>query len=293
MHHQIATSTFLNPMFLLAKTRVCTGVRGVCTFYEAQRGEIAFLNHQKPHQTVMTFLAKPLRPARKSLLAMSICLWPVVGFADGWGNSGNFNLTGAVLATDDWVLPITDWKSNHAFEKSTPGYETNGTAPVLHLAGGTSVDKLLSLISSVESPRRQYDAFHHSARVPPPALPTNMTLREILDWIKRTPRQHHAIGRYQIVPDTLQYLIEAEGLPLSAKFDRSLQDRLAKRLLVDAGLNEFLTGKRSADWAMDRVAKVWAGLPMQNDKSAYEGYAGNRAVITRAAYRNAFAQIFG
>lgn len=32
--HQIATSTFLNPLFLLAKTRVCTGVRGVCTFYE-------------------------------------------------------------------------------------------------------------------------------------------------------------------------------------------------------------------------------------------------------------------
>ena len=289
--HQKLTSTFLNPMFFLAKTRVCTGVRGVCTFFEVRRTDSPSIN-RKIHVPSKNILAKPLRPARISLVVMSILGSSFSASADGWGSNGNFKLAGGVAVSQDWVLPITDWQSNHAFEKSTPGYETNGTAPVVHLAGSSSIDKLLSLISSVESPRRQYDAYHHSARVPPPALPTDMTLGQILDWIVRTPRQHHAIGRYQIVPDTLQYLIKAEGLPLSARFDRSLQDRLAKRLLVDAGLNKFLSEKRTPDWAMDRVAKVWAGLPMQNDKSAYDGYAGNRAVISRVTYRNAFSQIF-
>lgn len=225
-------------------------------------------------------------------MAMAIFLCPFSALADDWSSNGNFDLTGNAATNQDWILPITDWKANHAFEKSTAGFDASLTETVLRLSGNTQIDKLLSLISSVESPHGQYDAYHHSARVPPPALPSALTLGQILDWIKRTPRQHHAIGRYQIVPDTLAYLIDADSLSLNAKFNSDLQDRLAQRLLSDAGLGDFLDGKRSADWAMDRIAKVWAGLPMSNGKSAYDGYAGNRAQITRATYRTAFAQIF-
>ncbi len=63
-------------------------------------------------------------------------------------------------------------------------------------------------------------------------------------------------------------------------FDKGLQDQLAIRLLIDAGLGKFEAGTLTLDQYMDRVAGVWAGLPLQNDKSAYDGIAGNRASST-------------
>jgi muramidase (phage lysozyme) len=120
-----------------------------------------------------------------------------------------------------------------------------------------------------------------------------LAIGQILRWIEDKPGQYHAIGRYQIISDTLAYLIEAESISHGAVSDKRPQDQLAIRLLMDAGLGKYEAGTLSIEQFMDRVAGVWAGLPLQNDKSAYDGIAGNRAIINRDQYRAAMSAIYG
>ena len=87
-------------------------------------------------------------------------------------------------------------------------------------------------------------------------------------------------------------LVRDLRLDLSSGFTPDLQDRLAIVLLKRAGLTAFEDGRAKPAEFQDAVAKVWAGLPMQDGKSAYDGLAGNRAVITRTEYDTAFQKIF-
>lgn len=184
-------------------------------------------------------------------------------------------------------------EKQHYFEKSVRRYEFKLAKLPSRYEGKTRRDQLLSLIASVEAPHRHYDPVHYKAKVKPPALPSTLTIGPILRWIEDTPGQYHAIGRYKIIPDTLAYLIEAESLSHGVVFDKRLQDQLAIRLLMDAGLGKFEAGTRSIEQFMDRVAGVWAGLPLQNDKSAYDGIEGNRAIINRDQYKAAMSAIYG
>jgi hypothetical protein len=127
----------------------------------------------------------------------------------------------------------------------------------------------------------------------PDKAPTQMTVQEIIDWIDATPRQNHAIGRYQIIPMTLSYLVAAEDVPMTAVFSPALQDSLAVRLINDAGLPEFLSGQMAPADFLDSLAFVWAGLPLGSGLSAYEGFAGNSATISRRHYEDRFVEIFG
>lgn len=158
---------------------------------------------------------------------------------------------------------------------------------------GPELDLLLSLIASAEAGPAGYDAIHHRAWVLPDKAPTEMTIQEIIAWIDATPRQNHAIGRYQIIPMTLSYLVAAEDVPITSVFSPALQDRLAVRLINDAGLPEFLSGQMAPVDFMDSLAFVWAGLPLGSGLSAYEGFAGNSATISRQHYETRFAEIFG
>lgn len=153
--------------------------------------------------------------------------------------------------------------------------------------------RLFNLIGSAEAGSKGYDAIHYRATVLPDAPPTALTIAEILDWIAATPRQNHAIGRYQIIPMTLNYLIAAENIQMTEVFTPGLQDRLAKRLVEDAGLNEFRDGTLSPEDFMDSLAFVWAGLPLGSGRSAYDGIAGNKATISRDRYKSEFVAIFG
>jgi muramidase (phage lysozyme) len=119
-----------------------------------------------------------------------------------------------------------------------------------------------------------------------------MTLEQIFKWIEDTPGQHHAIGRYQFIPSTLADLQRRTGLGPSTRFNRATQDALANILIYDAGFARFQTGALSRYDFMTNLARIWAGLPLSNGRSAYHGYAGNKATITRNAYETYMAQIF-
>lgn len=159
-------------------------------------------------------------------------------------------------------------------------------------ADDTSSAELKSLIALAEAGPQGYNAVQLSARILPPRRPTEMTLGEILDWAEATPGQHHAIGRYQIIPNTLRDLMRRGRLPRSARFSPAMQDDLADILLRDAGYSRFARGELSRVEFMNNLARIWAGLPTSSGRSAYHGYAGNAASITWPVYEQRMTAIF-
>lgn len=160
------------------------------------------------------------------------------------------------------------------------------------LSGQSTVAQLLSLIARVEAGRAGYDAVQHGARVRPPHAPTQMTLSDIYAWIAATPGQPHAIGRYQFIPPTLRRVAQIRGLSPDTPFTPQIQDTLALVLLEDAGLRAFESGTLDRRTFMQNLARIWAGLPLPNGQSFYEGYAGNSASMSWAEFEGGVAQIW-
>lgn len=160
------------------------------------------------------------------------------------------------------------------------------------LSGSSPVAQLLSLIARVEAGVAGYDAVQHGARIRPSRAPTQMTLGEIHAWIAATPNQPHAIGRYQFIPPTLRRVTQIRGLGPEVRFTPEVQDTLALVLLEDAGLRAFEAGTMPRRQFMHGLARIWAGLPLPNGQSYYEGYAGNSAAMSWAEFEGGVAQIW-
>lgn len=154
------------------------------------------------------------------------------------------------------------------------------------------IDRLRQLIETAESRQHGYNAVQLAAKIKPPKRPTDMTIAEIYKWIDDTPKQHHAIGRYQFIPDTLRRLVKKRGISQSARFSPRVQDQLADILLAEAGLNKLKRGEMTRHDFMTRLAKIWAGFPTSTGKSYYDGYAGNKASISWEVFDAEMARIF-
>ena len=178
-----------------------------------------------------------------------------------------------------------------AFFAEGQGWIVARTGPRLSRSG-PAVARLRDLIASAEAGPAGYDAVQHAARIKPPRRPTQMTVAEIYAWIDATPGQHHAIGRYQFIPPTLRRLVRALDVHPDARFSPGLQDQLADLLLQEAGLQAFRNGTMPRSEFKLNLARIWAGLPTQNGKSYYDGYAGNKATMTWADFSVAMQTIF-
>lgn len=216
----------------------------------------------------------------------------LVGIAALWGLPGQaFELS--LHDQAKWrSFGEKDWFFNDPFERSKPGAVRLPYSEWRLERDQSKAAQLLDLIAFAEAGAKQYDAVHHSARRLPHGPPTKLTLAEIFAWTKATPGQHHAIGRYQFIPSTLLMLVRRSGLPPDARFSQKVQDRLAMILLQDAGYDKFMAGKLSKSRFMRNLAKIWAGLPLANGRSYYQGYASNRATITRQFYEAQIDKIF-
>jgi hypothetical protein len=202
------------------------------------------------------------------------------------------NVFTSLSAQGKWKsFGVEDWSRFDPFERATPGAQRRPYDEWRLRPGGSQTQRLFDLIAFAEAGSKGYDAVHHSAtRRPKP--PTQMTLGEIFTWIKATPGQHHAIGRYQMIPSTLAALVRRAGLAPSTRFSPKVQDRLGLILLEDAGLAKFRKGRISLSRFMNNLARIWAGLPLRNGRSAYAGIAGNRATISRKFYEAEMKKIF-
>ena len=227
-------------------------------------------------------------------------------FVKRFGSAAQLLVLACALAlpahSDGWAPVSTGaaWSSADRFSTApaasdTSPQTTRRTVPFVRAvqqSQGPAMDRLLTLISQAESPVRGYDAVHHQATVKPPKPASQMTIAEIVAWVRATPNQPHAIGRNQIIPATFNRVVRALGLSSNTVYNRRTQDMMGRFLIEEAGYTDFVNGRISRDRFMDKLAAVWAGLPLPNGRSVYHGYAGNRATISRAEYTAAMAAIF-
>jgi hypothetical protein len=139
---------------------------------------------------------------------------------------------------------------------------------------------VLDLVADPES-RGNYNAWYRAAGQGELQL-ADLTLKEIRALQKRLVRRHggSAVGRYQIIDDTLDGLIVRMGLSGSERFTPALQDRMAIHLAREAGLDAWLAGALTDARFAANLARVWAGLPAdRSGRSHYAGIAGNRAGV--------------
>lgn len=223
------------------------------------------------------------------VLAMHFCMVAAPSRAtDLWSHGSSFSASEgeANWARTGFAEPETSRERER--EKATPRSEL----PFVPDPEATPITNLRNLIAHAEAGAGGYDAVQVGASVRPEALPTSMTLDEIRAWVAASPGQPHAIGRYQFIPSTFERLAGSTATPGDWLFDTDLQDRWANVLILEGGYADFVSGHLSPDAFMDKLAAVWAGLPLASGLSAYDDIAGNHATISRAAYSRALSAIF-
>jgi conjugal transfer mating pair stabilization protein TraG len=139
---------------------------------------------------------------------------------------------------------------------------------------------VLDLVAGPES-RGNYNAWYRDARQSKVQL-ADLTVAEVRTLQGRLVRRNggSAVGRYQIIDDTLDGLVVRMGLSGDERFTPALQDRMAMHLARDAGLEAWLAGALSDERFAANLARVWAGLPGNHrNRSVYDGIQGNRATV--------------
>ncbi|MNH58463.1 hypothetical protein D3C73_102630 [compost metagenome] len=149
----------------------------------------------------------------------------------------------------------------------------------IHAAG------LLDTIARVES-KNNYNAYFSRPNNTSIQF-TSMTVKEVSVWQKQFVEQGNpssAVGRYQFINSTLQGLIRELKIDENAKFDETLQDRLAIRLLERRGIREYVNNKLSREAFAHNLSKEWAALPKaigeNPDQSYYAGDGLNKAQLS-------------
>lgn len=116
------------------------------------------------------------------------------------------------------------------------------------------------LLGKVES-KNDYTAYNRTTPKPLKSFYntdlTTLTLKEVQE--KHANRDFFAIGRYQVIPDTLNGAIKHLNLDLSLKFDEAIQDQIFEEYLIKVkrkAFINFLEGDGSVEdaiyaWAME------------------------------------------
>ena len=118
---------------------------------------------------------------------------------------------------------------------------------------------------------------------------TDMSINDVLDWQRKNKGK--AVGRYQIIPDTMDYLKNTLGLKGSEKFDEALQDQMFVELLRRRGYDDWSSGNLTDEGFANLLAKEWAAMPVMSDmqgykqpvkagESYYTGVGSNKALYT-------------
>lgn len=141
----------------------------------------------------------------------------------------------------------------------------------------------LELIGAIEAPHG-YDSVTGFAPFRPDRPVTEMTIAEVMRWqerVRAAGSASTAVGRFQFVLDTLEFLTRAYEVPHDTVLDRRTQDYLARVLLHRCG---FYDPQAPVPELGDCLAGTWAALPILSDPrrgySRYKGRANNHARTT-------------
>jgi conjugal transfer mating pair stabilization protein TraG len=179
----------------------------------------------------------------------------------------------SVISQDDTYL-----RTIGAFNRASTG--TSPVSPPLSQAGvdDSRPGALLDLVAAPES-GGNYNAWYGDAGQAQLDLST-LSVNQVRALQSELVRSQggSAIGRYQLLDDTLDGLVDRLGLTGSEPFTPALQDRMALELARDAGMDAWIGGRLSDTAFAQNLAEIWAGLPKDaSNASRYEGLQGNRA----------------
>lgn len=107
------------------------------------------------------------------------------------------------------------------------------------------------------------------------------TISEIVSLQKKSI---HAVGRYQFIPSTFNYLVKISGIDHNTKFTPKTQDRLFATLILNKRpiVVGYIMGNHSnLQLTLDELSKEWASIEYRNGRSYYSN-GGNRSHISRA-----------
>ena len=93
---------------------------------------------------------------------------------------------------------------------------------------------------------------------------TSMSVDEVIAWQNSYVAEgspSSAVGRYQIINNTLSGLVDQLGLAGSEKFDEDMQDTMATALLERRGARDYVNNRISREQFAANLAKEWAALP--------------------------------
>jgi conjugal transfer mating pair stabilization protein TraG len=184
-------------------------------------------------------------------------------------------LTQSVVTEDDTYL-----RTIGAYNRANTG--GSPVSPPLSqnsVSGGWS-GAFLDLIAVPES-RGNYNAWYGNAEQDRVDL-AGLTVNEVRDLQTDLVRSGggSAIGRYQLLDDTLDGLTDRMGLSGNERFTPALQDRMALVLARDVGMEGWIGGRISDEHFARNLSEIWAGLPRDaSNESYYEGVQGNRATV--------------
>jgi hypothetical protein len=123
---------------------------------------------------------------------------------------------------------------------------------------------------------------------------TDLTIDQIMDFQDRSrklPGQLFAVGRYQIIPDTLEGLVNTTKINVNTKFTPDVQDQLGYTLLMGRkNLRNYLKktvedNKKNLEAAALDVAKIWSSvgipfdLPGKPKNTSYYAKGGDKASV--------------
>lgn len=178
---------------------------------------------------------------------------------------------------------------------------------------------LADLIQRGESGRKSYDNYNRGTyldgngreriRGADSAIDfSSMTVGEVMD-LQALPRgdtnRLFAVGRYQVIPDTMRGAVETMGISRDEPFSDALQDRIFSDYLITnkrSAIAAYITGEPGADLADAQLAlaKEWASIANPATGRGYYGGANHASISAqetadalnamRQDYRQAMAE---
>jgi TP901 family phage tail tape measure protein len=120
---------------------------------------------------------------------------------------------------------------------------SGGGSATSNPANSVASAAMLDAIAGTESGKGGYDAVLGNGKYGMPSKPVStMTLDEAFRFGRTVKARHgssSALGRYQIVGNTMRAAQEAMGIPGTATFDQAMQDRMARWIARNQGLGAW------------------------------------------------------
>lgn len=156
---------------------------------------------------------------------------------------------------------------------------------VLYKDSDPCTDMILDFIRQLEAKGNYNAVIYDADSTDDLSQKTIAGIYYLMDYLNNIGRPSTAVGGYQFVKNTLQYLQQKAHLPLDTRFTPELQDQLAWMLLCRHDYQRWWKDEISTSVFLHNLSKEWASLPdpYLGGKSHYDGIGPNHAGATLGA----------